>query len=224
MEQDPFFAVHNLESEAEAALAHDYATLWLCLRCPGCTLESLSSQKWNLPQMRVWEDAHAVRALARLGIDEAKGAQKYIRTKMSAQAAVLAERGLLRKERVQRLDRHQKELEKWRETCTREEQEKEEQRAAVWREAQAAAQRIELQHAEHGQTAKTLLAELKRSLGPQKAAEPANRRREVRQQAKDAEKRAQAEARIAHQNAAEPSGWPRSGCAGQRRRDRKSVV
>lgn len=33
---EPFLAIHNFASEEEAALAHDYATLWLQLCCkPG---------------------------------------------------------------------------------------------------------------------------------------------------------------------------------------------
>lgn len=33
--EPPFFAIHAFESEVEAALAYDYATLWLLLRSKG---------------------------------------------------------------------------------------------------------------------------------------------------------------------------------------------
>ncbi|EFN55450.1 expressed protein [Chlorella variabilis] len=80
--EPPFFAIHAFESEVEAALAYDYATLWLLLRSKGCTDSKLRNHRWNLPQLKLWQRP-AVKWLAACGLEEVNAVQKYVRNKAS---------------------------------------------------------------------------------------------------------------------------------------------
>ncbi|KAL4420839.1 hypothetical protein ABPG75_010495 [Micractinium tetrahymenae] len=76
----PFFALHGLKSEAEAAAAADYVALWMRLRCK---VSSLAAQSWNLPALRLWEQPTTVRTLRGHKLADVDKARSYIRRKVA---------------------------------------------------------------------------------------------------------------------------------------------
>ncbi|KAL4437195.1 hypothetical protein ABPG75_004334 [Micractinium tetrahymenae] len=93
--EQPFFAVHNLRSEVEAALAVDYGNLWLKLHSRGMTEKALRRHRWNLPQLRLWDQPALLAELGQFGLDMAANVQSLARNSLPQ----LPELKLLPKER-----------------------------------------------------------------------------------------------------------------------------
>lgn len=157
--EPPFFAIHAFESEVEAALAYDYATLWLLLRSKGCTDSKLRNHRWNLPQLKLWQRP-AVKWLAACGLEEVNAVQKYVRNKVRGSMQELLERGLLTKERAQSFKRQQERLQEWRSELTQEGQREAAAKQAAWREKERLAARRHAQRERNAAAASWLLKKL----------------------------------------------------------------